>query len=92
MLEFEWDDVKALANVRKHRITFEEAVTAFSDDLSLTIPDPLHSHFEHRFVLIGHSSKNKLLVVIHTERGEKIRIISARRATRQERRYYDQGK
>lgn len=92
MLEFEWDDTKALSNIKKHRLTFEEAVTAFSDNLSLTVPDPLHSHSEHRFVLIGHSNKNKLLVVVHTERGEKVRIISARLATRQERRYYDQGR
>jgi uncharacterized DUF497 family protein len=92
MLEFEWDEAKALSNIRKHRLTFEEAVTAFSDYLSLTVPDPWHSHSEHRFVLIGHSNKNKLLVVVHTERGEKVRIISARQATRHERRYYDQGR
>ncbi|MBK8574320.1 MAG: BrnT family toxin [Elusimicrobia bacterium] len=92
MLEFEWDELKALSSLRKHRLTFEEAVAAFSDNLSLTIPDPLHSHSEHRFVLIGYSNKKKLLVVVHTERGEKVRIISARQATRQERRFYDQGK
>ena len=92
MIEFEWDEVKALSNIRKHRISFEESVTVFSDNLSLTIPDPLHSHSEHRFVVIGYSNKNRLLVVVHTERGARIRIISARQATRQERRYYDQGK
>jgi uncharacterized DUF497 family protein len=54
MLEFEWDDTKALSIIRQHRLSFEEAVTAFSDSLSLTVPDPLHSHSEHRFVLIGH--------------------------------------
>lgn len=91
MLEFEWDELKALSNLRKHCLSFEEAVTAFSDSLSLTIPDPVHSHSEHRFVLIGHSSKNKLVVVIHTERGKRFgsSVLGKRLARKGD---YDQGK
>ena len=89
-LLFEWDPRKADANLRKHRVSFEEACTAFGDPLSLTVPDPDHSSGEIRFLLLGISSRDRLLVVAHTERGERIRIISARRATRPERRAYEE--
>ncbi len=89
MLYFEWDENKAKENQIKHRVSFNEASTAFSDLLSLTIHDPLHSDEEDRFVLLGISVSNRLLLVVHTERIDKIRIISARKATNNERRYYE---
>ncbi len=73
--------MKAKKNIETHGISFDEATTAFKDTLSLTIYDPLHSGAEDRFVLIGSSFASRLLVVVHTDRGEKIRIISARKAT-----------
>ena len=90
-LLFEWDSAKARANIEKHGITFDEAATAFEDPLSLTIPDPLHSEKEERFVLIGGSHRSRLLVVVHTDRGDRIRIISARLATRRERRNHEEN-
>jgi uncharacterized DUF497 family protein len=89
-LIIEWDEEKARQNARKHRVSFEEAATVFSDPLSLTIDDPLHSSKELRFVTVGQSSRGRLLVVAHTERGDTIRIISARRATRSERNSYEE--
>jgi uncharacterized DUF497 family protein len=89
MLLFEWDPEKARNNVRKHSITFDEASTAFSDTLSLTIHDPLHSEDEERYILMGLSCRNRVLTIVHTERGDKIRIISARKATKKERSYYE---
>ena len=80
MLSFEWDDKKAHGNELKHGISFSEACTVFGDSLSLTIHDPLHSESEDRFVLIGTSHKNRMLIVVYTERGDNIRIISARKA------------
>jgi len=74
MLLFEWDPNKARGNIEAHGISFDEASTAFRDTLSLTIHDPFHSEEEDRFVLIGNSTKNRLLVVVHTERGENVRI------------------
>lgn len=89
-LKFEWDQEKADSNLFKHGLSFEEASTVFKDILSRTICDPLHSSFqEQRFVTIGLSGRNQLLVVIHCDRGEIIRIISARRATRRERQNYE---
>lgn len=88
-LTFEWDEHKDRANRRKHRISFEEAATAFTDSRSSTVGDPDHSDDEERFVLLGLSYKGDLLVVIHTDRGNKIRIISARKATKQERGQYE---
>jgi uncharacterized protein len=88
-LRFEWDSTKARSNIANHGVSFDEASTAFQDALSITISDPLHSAEEERFVLIGHSCRNRLLVVVHTERGNRIRIISARRATRREREHYE---
>jgi hypothetical protein len=88
-VEFEWDPKKAEHNVKKHGITFEEASTVFGDALAATIPNPLHSADENRFVSIGHSSGNHLVVVAHVDRGEQVRIISARLATRRERKKYE---
>jgi len=89
MLIFEWEPQKAKSNLKKHGVSFEEASTAFQNTLSLTIDDPLHSIDEVRVVLIGMSNKNRLLVVVHTERGDNIRIISARKATKKERKNYE---
>ena len=85
MLVFEWDPEKAKENIETHGISFDEASTAFGDTLSLTMYDPLHSEQEDRFILIGNSHKNRLLVVVHIERGQNVRIISARKATKKER-------
>ena len=91
MLLFEWDPNKARTNIGIHGISFDEASTAFKDTLSLTIRDPLHSDEEDRFILIGNSHENRLLVVVHTERGNRIRIISARKATKKERKQYEES-
>jgi len=90
MLLFEWDPNKARKNLEIHGVSFDEASTAFKDTLSLTIHDPLHSDEEDRFILIGNSYKNRLLVVVHLEKGNKIRIISARKATKKERKQYEE--
>ena len=90
MLRFEWDSAKARANVRKHGVSFSEAATAFGDPLSITIPDPEHSIGETRFVLLGLSYHGRLVVVAHTDTSDSLRIISARLATRAERKYYEQ--
>ena len=90
MLLFEWDPAKARRNIETHGISFDESSTAFKDTLSVTIHDPLHSYEEDRFVLLGNSHRNRLLVIVHTERGNKIRIISARRATKKERKQYEE--
>lgn len=86
-----WTPEKAAINKKTHGITFDESSTAFKDTLSLTIYDPLHSKDEVRFVLIGNSHKNRLLVVVHTERGDRIRIISARKAKKKERQHYEEN-
>jgi uncharacterized DUF497 family protein len=90
-LTFEWDARKARSNLAKHGVGFEEASTVFGDPLSLTIPDPEHSKIEDRFVTMGSPFTGKLLVVVHTDRGNNIRIISARRASRRERKSYEKG-
>jgi hypothetical protein len=89
-LLFEWDRKKARRNLEKHGASFDEASMVFQDTMSITISDPLHSEGEERFVLLGYSHRNRLLVVVHTERGGRIRIISARRATRKERLRYEE--
>ena len=89
-LNFEWDTRKATANVAKHGVSFEEASTVFGDSQSLTIPDPAHSAIEKRFILLGRSHTGRLLVVIHAERGNHLRVISARLASRKERHTYAQ--
>jgi len=88
-LTFEWDSRKARSNLAKHGIGFEEASTIFGDPLSLTIPDPDHSLREERYITMGTAFTGKLLVVVHTERGDNIRIISARPASRRERKVYE---
>jgi len=90
-LRFEWDANKARTNLSKHLISFEEASTVFGDINSITITDPVHSLSEERHVILGQSYKGKLMVVVHTERGENIRIISARSANRKERRTYEEN-
>ncbi len=89
-LTFEWDLRKARSNLVKHGLGFEEASTIFGDPLSLTIPDPDHSLMERRYVTMGRAFNAKLLVVVHTDRGDNIRIISARRASRRERKFYEE--
>jgi len=90
-IDFEWDPNKAAQNLRKHSVTFEEAATVFRDDLSITVPDPDHSMEEERFITVGLSSQNRLLIVSHAERGDCIRIISARELTPSERRQYEEA-
>ena len=87
---FEWDPEKAGANFRKHGVSFDEATTVFGDPLSVTILDPDHSSTEDRFIDLGMSHRARLIVVSYTERGRRIRIVSARLATRKERRTYEQ--
>jgi uncharacterized DUF497 family protein len=87
---FSWDPRKASGNEVKHGVSFEEAVTAFRDPLSITIPDPDHSTKENRYLLIGMSQRRHLLIVAHAERGDNIRIINARLATRRERTMYEE--
>ena len=89
-LEFEWDSAKADTNLKEHGVSFDEATTVFRDALSITISDPDHSGSEVRFIDIGMSHRMQLLVVSYTERQDRIRIISARRATRTERKSYEE--
>jgi len=90
-MQFEWDPKKAVANERKHGVTFQEATTIFSDPMALTFADPDHSVDEDRDITFGFSRLERLLVVSHTYRGERTRIISARLTTRQERKIYEEG-
>jgi uncharacterized DUF497 family protein len=90
-IKFEWNKRKARQNLRKHRVDFTEASTVFADTLSITVPDPDHSEDEERWVTIGLSNRQRLLVVVHMEEEETIRIISARMADRLERRKYEEG-
>jgi len=90
-LGFEWNAEKAKTNLSKHGVSFDEASTVFKDELSITIADPMHSDDEDRFVVIGCSHRNRILIVVHTDRGDRIRIISARPATRKERKYYEEN-
>ena len=90
-IDFEWDPNKASRNLQKHGVSFEEAATVFRDDLSISVPDPDHSLEEERFITVGMSSQNRLLIVAHTERGELIRIINARELTPRERRQYEEA-
>jgi hypothetical protein len=91
VLTFEWNAAKAASNLAKHGVSFEEAATVFGDPLSVTIFDPAHSQTEERFIILGRSHLDKLLVVVHTERGDNIRIISARHASRRERKCYEEN-
>ncbi len=91
-MSFEWEPVKAAENIRKHRgVTFEEASTVFDDPFAVTMSDPEHSEGEERYLKLGYSTRQRLLVVSYTERQERTRIISARQATRTERRIYEEG-
>jgi uncharacterized protein len=90
-MEFEWNPEKAATNLEKHDVSFPEASTVFEDALSVTFPDPDHSIGEERYVIIGMSSLRRLLIVSHTDRENRIRIISARSANRQEKRFYEEG-
>ena len=90
-MEFEWDNNKAITNLQKHGVSFAEATTVFGDPLSTTFPDPDHSIDESRFITIGLSTGGKIIILSHTDREERIRIISARKATRKEQRFYEEG-
>ena len=90
-MQFEWDLRKASANLAKHKVSFEEAATAFGDPLGRIVPDPRHSLEEERFALLDTSKQARLLAVMYVDRRETIRIIGARRATRRERRDYEKS-
>ena len=90
-MKFEWDAVKARMNIQRHQIDFEEAKTVFNDPFLLTFPDADHSEGEYRYLSIGQSVYARTLVVIHTEQQSVIRIISCRKATRKERKTYEEG-
>jgi len=89
---FEWDEDKAASNFRKHQVSFTESATVFNDEFIATMLDPNHSGMEERFIAIGLSVKSRVLVVSYTERGEKTRLISCRKATPAERKQYEKGK
>ncbi len=91
MLIFEWDREKAKRNQQKHGVPFSEASTVFGDPLSIVVNDPDHSNEEERLLIVGHSYKGRLLIVSFTERGEHIRIISARKLTAKERQDYEEA-
>ena len=88
-MQFEWDPEKAKRNYKRHKVSFDEAVTVFYDSLSATFDDPDHSFGERRFITVGFSSHGRMLVISHSERGEAVRIISARRATPRERKRHE---
>ncbi len=89
-LDFDWDEDKAIANLKKHKVSFEEAKTVFADPFSITIDDPKHSVDEHRFIDIGAAANGKILVIFYTERRKKIRLISCRKSTNAERKIYEE--
>ena len=91
-IRFEWDGRKAKKNEKKHGVSFEEASSSFGDIKSITISDPDHSDEEERLILIGTSVKNRQIVVVHTEKDDVVRIISARKATRKEKKQYEEPK
>ena len=90
-MKFEWDLRKADSNQKKHGVSFQEAASVLGDTFSITYPDPDHSASERRFITVGTSRLGRVLVVAHTDRRGNIRIISARKTTRQERKYYEEG-
>lgn len=90
-MEFEWDEEKAESNLRKHGVSFPEAQTVFADPLALTGFDPDHSDGEDRYITMGTALDGRLLIVSHTDRGDRVRIIGAREASRKERRDYEDG-
>ena len=89
MIDFEWDPTKARTSLRKHRVSFHEAATVLRDPLGITIYNPDHSEEEDRYIIIGTSDGQRLLMVSHTDRGDRVRIISARELTRAEREAYE---
>ena len=91
-MNFEWDPDKAAQNLRKHRVSFHEAATVFADQLAMTYHDPDHSIMEHRWITVGMSSAGRALIVAHADRGENVRVISARKTTRRERKHYEENK
>lgn len=88
---YEWDPEKAEANLRKHGVSFEEAATVFLDPVAVTYPDPDHPDEEDREITIGHSVRQRVLFVSHSQRGDRIRLISARKATRREHKEHEEG-
>jgi hypothetical protein len=90
-MEFEWDPDKAASNLAKHGVSFQEAATVLGDPLSITFYDPDHSIDEDRYITIGTAADGRLIIVSHTDRNDRIRIISARKATRRERKIYEKG-
>ncbi len=88
---YEWDAGKAAANLKKHRVAFDEAATVFLDSLAMTYPDPDHSEGERRFITIGESARGRVILIAHLDRGDHIRIISARRAMRREAHEYKEA-
>ena len=90
-LTFEWDEVKAKANIKKHKVSLEEGKTIFNDPFLFTFPDNKHSENEERFINIGLSANGRVLILTHTERQDIIRIISCRKATTHERKFYEEG-
>lgn len=90
-MEFEWDKNKAIVNLSRHDILFDEAKTIFQDPFYVVFDDPAHSFEEDRYIAIGQSAQDRLLFLSYTERGNAVRLISARKATRSERELYEQG-
>ncbi len=88
---YEWNAEKAKANFQKHGVSFDEAATVFLDPLALTFPDPSHSAEEEREITIGYTARHQVAFVSHSQRGDRVRIISARKATRRERKQYEEG-
>ena len=90
-MNFEWDDNKATSNLSKHKVSFEEAKTVFDDPLYVDFYDPDHSDDEERYLIVGELNRGRLLIVSYTERGDSIRLISAREVTQSEREAYQEG-
>lgn len=90
-MQFGWDENKAASNLSKHGVSFEEAKTVFDDPLYVDFYDPDHSEDEERYLIVGESNRERLLIVSYTERGNSIRLISAREVTRTEREAYEEG-
>jgi uncharacterized protein len=90
-MKFEWDPKKATSNIRKHGVSFQEAATVFGDPLAITFDDPDHSMVENRYITFGLSLQKRLIIVSHTERGKRTRIINARLMDRKERKIYEEG-
>jgi len=90
-MPFEWNNDKAASNLSKHKVSFEEAKTVFDDPLYVDFYDPDHSEYEERYLIVGESSRGRFLIVSYTERGDLIRLISAREVTRTEREAYEEG-